>query len=341
LTPPPGPTSLGPTDPALLRQWLRGPGVHLDLGLVTAHLRSDSADLAAAMSRVYARAQPLPASGAFADVHVRIERAAGWRRWIRPQVVLRCDSHEPFEPFPADHALPLLEWGLNWLIARRMNDVLLLHAGVLERDGLALVMPAVPGSGKSTLSAALSLRGWRLLSDEFGALDTASLQFRAVLKPVALKNESIEVIRRFEPAAPLGPAFEKTRKGTVAHLAPDAASALARHQPAAPGAVVFPRWVKDSPTLWKPVHPRVVFSTLAFNAFNYEVLGADAFLATVEMVRRCPAWQLIYSDLDQALATLDQAWPEVRERAQAVASHARAAATGKPAAPLPLQGAPA
>ena len=56
-----------------------------------------------------------------------------------------------------------------------MNDLLLLHAGV-ERDGLALICPP-SWSGKSTLTAALSLRGWRLLSDEFGAFDPRQARF--------------------------------------------------------------------------------------------------------------------------------------------------------------------
>jgi HprK-related kinase A len=301
-------------DPATAHRRLRGDGLRLDLGLATARIRSDSPHLARALALVYQHAELAPAAG-FADLHVEIAAGRGLRRWLRPQVRFLSDGQQPFEPFPADHAFPLMEWGLNFLIARRMNDALLLHAGVLERDGLALVMPALPGSGKSTLTAALSLRGWRLLSDEFGAFDPAQRNFRAVLKPVALKNESIGVIQRFEPAALFGPAFDRTRKGTVSHLVPDAASVAARHRPARPGAVVFPRWEAGSPTLLEPMHPRVVFSTLAFNAFNYAVLGASGFEAVVHLVRRCPAWQMVYSDLDDALGALDRVWPEVRERA--------------------------
>ncbi|MBK9234594.1 MAG: hypothetical protein IPO19_00450 [Rhodoferax sp.] len=49
---------------------------------------------------------------------------------------------------------------------------------------MSLVMPAIPGSGKSTLTAGLSLSGWRLLSDEFGALDPLQHEFRPCSSPL-------------------------------------------------------------------------------------------------------------------------------------------------------------
>ena len=139
-------------------------------------------------------------------------------------------------------------------------------------------MPALPGSGKSTLTAALSLNGWRLLSDEFGAFDPALGAFRALLKPIALKNASIGVIRTFARHARLGPEFPKTRKGTVAHLGADALSVARRHEPAAPGAVILPRWSAGSPTRLEPLSSDQLFSALAFNAFNYNTL---ALLASI------------------------------------------------------------
>lgn len=309
-----------------LRALLDDPGLDLDLGAAILRVRSDSASLARQIQVVYG-CFPLAAAEPWADLHVSIRRARGLRRWIRPQVSFDCDGQSPFAPFPADSALPMMEWGSNWLIGQRMNNLLLLHAGVVERDGLALVMPAVPGSGKSTLTAALALRGWRLLSDEFGAFDPASMVFRAMLKPVALKNESIDVIRRFGSHARLGPEFPKTRKGTVAHLAAETDSVLRRHEPAAPGAVILPRWMRDTPTLLRRIPEQSLFSSLAFNAFNYQVIGAAGFQAALHLTRRCPGWQLTYGDLNDALARLDKLWPEVLQR-QATWTERESASTG-------------
>jgi HprK-related kinase A len=307
------PTLLGTTDLGALRAALAGPGVFIDVGLATLRVRSDVPALAPALRAAY-RAHAFVTSAQFADLHVDVLRPAGARGWLRPQAVFRSDGNTPFEPFPAVNALPLLEWGANWLIGQRMNHVLLLHAAALVKDGCALLMPAMPGSGKSTLAAALSLRGWRLLSDEFGAWDPQSASFRAVLKPVALKNESIEVIQRFAPDAPIGPEFPNTRKGTVAHLAAEAAAVTARHQGARPGAFILPRWQADSALSIEPVDAHALFGAIAFNAFNYRLLGQAAFDAAVELAQRCPAWQVVYSELDEAVAAIDALWPQVVAR---------------------------
>ena len=295
--------------PESIQRQLAQDGLHLDLGLVRLRICTREASVARQLFEVYRHYVPLQ-ERRWCDLQVSLMRAQGLRGWLRPQVRFFTDGAMNFDAFPADHGLPLLEWGVNWLIGRRMNDVLLLHAGTLERDGRALVMPALPGSGKSTLTAALSLRGWRLLSDEFGAFDPQAGTFRAVLKPVALKNESIGVIRSFEPGAELGPSFDKTRKGTVAHLAPSPSSVARVHEGARPGMLVLPRWQAGSPTLFEPVPPTAAFTSLAFNAFNYAVLGAEGFQAVTALVRGMPAWRLVYSDLEDATSKLLGLWQQ-------------------------------
>jgi HprK-related kinase A len=304
------PSTLLDIPPATVRASLSGQGLWLDYGAAALRLRSDSALLATQIQSVYPHF-PFVTDADWADLHVQIEQPGGLRRWFAPQCVFRCDSQQPFQPFPADCPLPLLEWGGNWLIGQRLNNLLLLHAGAVERDGLALVLPALPGAGKSILTAALSLSGWRLLSDEFGAYDPALGVFHALLKPIALKNESIRVIRRFAPGAHLGPEFPKTRKGTVVHLAADANAVARRHDLALPGAVILPRWVAGSATKLEPLAPDQLFPAVAFNSFNYSTLGAVGFDAVVGLVRRCSGWSLVYSDLTDALTAIDRLWPSV------------------------------
>jgi HprK-related kinase A len=306
--------TLSAVDTERIQHALRSTGLWLDLGSATARISGRSKALPAQLQSVY-RHFPFQRDGVWADIHARVDEVGGWRQLVRQQVFFSSDARVVFAPFPADSPLPLLEWGCNWLIGNRLNHLLLFHSGALERNGLTLLLPATPGSGKSTLSAALSLRGWRLLSDEFGAFDPAAGHFRAILKPIALKNESIDVILRFEPQALIGPRFPKTRKGTVAHLAAQPDAVRRRTEPAQPGAIILPRWEAGSPTLLEPILPHKAFAALAFNAFNYQLLGEVGFDATLRIVRRSPAWQLVYSDLDDAIRTIEGVWPSVVENA--------------------------
>ena len=289
---------------------LQTSGIALDLGAATLVVRSPSMALARQISAVYANF-PLALPPDFADIRIELTEVGGWRSHFRAQVVLRCDGEQQFHPFPADTALPLMEWGTNWLIGQRLHHLLLFHAGCLERDGFGLLLPATPGSGKSTLTAALAHSGWRLLSDEFGVCDPLSGQLQAMLKPIALKNQSIDVIRRQAPGAVIGPEFPKTRRGTVAHVIAGCDSVQRRHIGATPAAVVLPKWTAGSATRLEPITDDEMFRALAFNSFNYEVLGATGFEAVLAIVRRCRGWRLEYSDLADAIRTLDELWADV------------------------------
>lgn len=305
--------ALGSVDVHAIRSALRSSWLWPDVGAATVHVCSNSADLAVDLRLTYP-AFPFVTAGDWADAHVEVEQVGGIRRWVHPQVRLVSDGVAPIYPFPVSNALPMFEWGCNWLIGQRLNDLLLLHAGAVERDGLALVLPAVPGSGKSTLTSALAQRGWRLLSDEFGAYDPQADVFRAVLNPVALKNQSIAVIQRFDPAARFGPTYFKTRNGDVAHLAAQPDAVRRRREPAKPGAVILPRLQAGAATELVPLTENRLFPALAFNAFNCGVLGAVGFQAVLGLVRRCPGWQLVYSDLDDAMLAIAALWPQVIER---------------------------
>lgn len=291
------------TSTSALAAKLGADGVGIDFGAVRARIKSTLPALPALLRTVYGSYELEPASGLF-DVSVSVRRVAGLRAWLRPQIELLCDGVRDFEPFPADTPLPLLEWGTNYAIATRLYCDLLLHAGVVERGGRAVVMPAMPGSGKSTLTAALSLRGFRLLSDEFGVVRLSDSQLVAMLRPVALKNASIDVIQAFAPHAVMGPRYPKTHKGTVAHLAPLAEHVDARHQPATPALVIFPRFDASAGVELEAVPRARAFARLAVNSFNYDALGPEGFDALTTLVQASSCWALRYGDLEGAVRAI-------------------------------------
>ncbi len=284
-------------------QCLATQGLALDLGAACIRLRSDLPEVARVLHHIYHAFEATP-DDTFCVATADIRAAHGVRRWLRPQVEFFSDGELLFEPFPADTHLPLIEWGLNYLLADRLNSFLLLHAGVVERDGRAIVLPALPGSGKSTLTAAMTLRGFRLLSDEFGVVRLDDSALLPLLRPVSLKNQSIEIIRNFSGDAVLGPSFPKTRKGTVAHLAPMRDAVLRCKEAARPALVVFPKFDPSVTLHIEPMMKSRAFSKLAVNSFNYEILGRAGFDAVARLLETSACYRLVYSDLDQAIHTL-------------------------------------
>ena len=283
-------------------------GVRCAIGPFAVHLRSAAPGFARTLALLYEGIPiELDPRSHFNDFTVNLNRPTNpYRRYLRPQVTFEADSDTPFEPFPLDHGFPHFEWGLNWLIATRAHQYLMFHSAVLERHGKALILPALPGSGKSTLCAALMLRGWRLLSDEFGLYRPETGLLEPLPRPIPLKNESIAIVRQFSEDAVLGPTYPKTRKGDVAHLRPTASSIAAAGRPAKPAWIVFPQYLAGATELLHPFAKGRAFLKLSGNSFNYRLQGARGFTAVADIIDTCDTWYLEFSDLDKAVALLTE-----------------------------------
>jgi hypothetical protein len=265
-------------------------------------VRSPIEAVARGLARLYGNFEVLDSS-AFADYHVALAPPAGLRRWVRPQVMFSLDGFSPFKPLPADQAYPMFEWGLNWCVATHAHGFLVIHAAVVERGGRAIVMPAPPGSGKSTLCAGLVSRGWRLLSDELCLLQPESGLIHPLTRPVNLKNESIDVIRGWQPDAVMTEPVHDTTKGTVAHLRPPAESVSRAAEAASPAWIVFPKYARGAPCALDPVGKGATLMKLVEQAFNYDVLGVRGFQAAADLVDRCACFDFCYGNLDEAVQT--------------------------------------
>ena len=289
-----------------MRKQLASPGIWLRTGPFSLHVQSRLPRVAEGLYELYGQFEIRDAQNAFADFHVEI-RSPGWlRRWFRPQVNFSFDGDLPFKPLPLDQAYPMLEWGLNWCVSMHAHQYLIIHAGVVEKNGLAAILPAPPGSGKSTLTAGLVLSGWRLLSDELTLIDRKTGLIHPLPRPISLKNESIPIIQQFSREAVINRASHDTAKGTVAHMRPPRESVRRQHEPAHPGWVIFPKWRANAPATLSPRSRAETFIYLAENAFNYSHLGADGFRTGTHLIEQVDCYDFEYSHLDEAIATFNR-----------------------------------
>jgi HprK-related kinase A len=249
----------------------------------------------------------------FTDYYVCLTKPKNLRRWIHPQVLFVFDDRVPFKPLPLSQAFPFFEWGLNWCIAAHSNNYVILHAAVVEKNGHAAIFPGEPGAGKSTLCAALVLKGWRLLSDEMAVIDVATQQLIPIPRPISLKNESIEVIRRFVPAVTMGPVANDTSKGTVTHVKPPQESVAKSSESAIPTWIVKPNFTPSASSRLEAQNSGELFMHLVKNAFNYSVLGEVAFETLSDIVNKCHCYEFTYCDLEDAVNTFDHLVDQKRQ----------------------------
>ena len=211
------------------------------------------------------------------------------------------DGELPFSPLPGDQGFPMFEWGMNWCVSMHLHRFLIVHAAAVERGGRALILPAPPGSGKSTLCAGLVWRGWRLLSDELTLIDPSTGRITPVSRPVSLKNASIDVIRQFAPQATFGPVVHETVKGSVGHFSPPPGTVERSHETALPAWVVLPKFTAGAETALSPLSKGKALMALANNAFNYHVHGASGFRTLTELVGASHCFEFSYSKLEEAV----------------------------------------
>jgi HprK-related kinase A len=287
-----------------LHQRFAGPGLRVRIGPFVFRLHSPIPQLVADFSGAYA-GFPLCDENEISDFRIRVTPAFRRWPWREAQAEFGADGASPFFTFPRRLAMPFAEWGLNWCICSHAHQFLIFHSAVVEKAGRAAVLAGPPGSGKSTLCAALLGRGWRLLSDEMALLDPARGWLLPIPRPVALKGASIELIEGLLPRLRIGPVFAPTHKGRLAHLRPPIEAVERQAEPALPGWVVFPTHSENADTRLLPLGKAAGFLRLERNCFNYEALGRPAFDALSEMIEASECYELPFAHATAAAELVD------------------------------------
>lgn len=283
---------------------LRNQGLILQMGPARVRVHTRIPEVTQLIALLYAD-YPVNGNPVLPDAELRLVLPTNLRRWWHPKVQCLVDGRPPFEALPLRLAYPMMEWALNWVVARRMQGYFMIHAAVVARGDRAVILPAWSGSGKSTLCAALVQHGWRFLSDEFCLLGLEDGLIHPIPRPIPLKNESIPAFRRFAPNAVMGPTFLNTRKGDITHVRPPTSSLDRIGDPVAPAWVVLPRYQADANTRLEPITPDRALLLMASNSFNFNLLGTPAFDALSRLIEAVECHRIAYSDLEQAVEVMD------------------------------------
>ena len=256
------------------------------------------------LRKLYGDYQILPAES-FSDFHLSLRPSNLVQKW-RKKIDFFFDGQRPFNRIESQHAYAFLEWGMNWCVSTTANEQLKLHAAVLAKNGIGLILPGLPGAGKSTLAAALCLAGWRILSDEHALIPFRTNNLVPLCRPISLKNQSIEIIRKFDSNVVLGPETHETHKGTVVHMKADLA--LDSHDPSFIPAqlMIFPRYSQEAKLVLHKKPKTEAFMFAGLHSFNYSLLSQTGFDTMCTLMDAVSCYDLTFSDLDKAVQVIEK-----------------------------------
>ena len=283
---------------------LQSDGLGFHVGPYTYNLSSNLPLLAYGIERLYPDFR-LSRPNQFYDFRVALTYSNVLSR-LRGKADFLFDHLRPFGTIPDHQAYAFMEWGMNWCVSEHVHEYLKLHAGVVAKNGTAIVMPGVPGAGKSTLCAALALTGWRVLSDEHALIPPGTVDVVPLCRPVSLKNESIQIVKSFDSSAIIGPISDDTHKGTVAHMKADLTPDSHDPTPLPARIMLFPRFSNEDTQRLSPRRRTKSFILAAYHSFNYSLMGEPGFQAMKTLIDNVECYDLVYRDLDWALRALDE-----------------------------------
>jgi len=284
-------------------------GLVIQVGVFSYSIQTKYSSIAESISILYADFEILNNEDAFIDFHVSIEPANIISKFIHRKAQFLSDGFPLFNPLPFQHAPAIIEWGMNWCVSSQINTHLIIHAAVIEKSGYAAILPAPPGSGKSTLTAALIQEGWRLLSDELTIIDVENGRVAPFPRPVSLKNQSIDIIKKRYPSVVFGPLSIDTTKGTVCHIKPPLFSVHQQLLGCPVGWVIFPKYKQGKNAEITEISKGQTLMDVADNSFNYSRLGSTGFDVLRKVIDGADCYQFHYSNLDDAIVIFETLEP--------------------------------
>lgn len=279
----------------------------LHIGDDLVHFTSDVADVARVAEEILVDLACGPAVAApRRAVHAAIEAADDGR------LHLRIDGEIVHTGIDASHALDqFMSWANHQAVVSRPSHISIHAAGLVDDAGdRALIAPAAPASGKTTLAGGLCAAGWRYLSDEVVAIDPATLEAAPYPKPLTIKPGGRHLAH--VPASRTISPRQQRWYVRPSELGSDVGG------PARPTMLVFPRYLDGSPL--RVVAAGATESALELAVNCQDQLDADGrrLHALARLAASTVRARVLYGSGDDAVAAV-----------------ARLAAEPPPEAPLP------
>ncbi len=207
------------------------------------------------------------------------------------QLVLHLDGHARPPGRPASVLAEAMS-RINVGATRSVGRDPVLHCGLVERDGRAVVLPGLPGAGKSSTVTALLLRGFGYGSDETGPV-TPDGTIRPYPKPVVVGAGSWPSL----PGAARAAIGLAGRDLGVWWLDPARLGADVVRRPLPVGAIVAPRYRAGADLEIETLTRGGATAAMASNTFNLEQHGGSGLARIAAITADVPAVSVTFGDV--------------------------------------------
>lgn len=227
-----------------------------------------------------------------------------------------------------DELAPIVKSTVWQTVLRDEAYFLDIHAGVVSDGERCLLLPAAPGSGKSTLTAALAHAGFEFFSDEVALLEDDTLDVLPVPLALCVKDAGIDALAQHFPRLRALPVHRRGDGKRVVYLPPAREQRPRDERARRVHALVFPQYVPGSETALTPLARPAALQALLSQCLRVAVrLDCARVERIVSWIAKLPCYALRVGTSEAAVAAIETIFP--LDRAAKLSSTAQVSSTGK------------
>lgn len=238
-----------------------------------------------------------PAASPDVQIELRPNVSGGWQLFEAGDLVteLRSDAF----------IVPAVKQLLRERAVERHPFLISVHAGVVAFGDDCVLLPALAGSGKTTLTAALVERGATYFSDEIALLDGPTMAVTPVPLSLTIKDGSIEPLRAIYPDLETLPRHVREDYVHVRYMPPPSASLAVAETTARPRWIVFPTYGSDVATALHAIdRPTALRRLLDESSIPPSRMTREHVESLVQWMRTVDCYELPFSSLETAVALI-------------------------------------
>lgn len=225
-------------------------------------------------------------------------------------IEIYCDGELSEVCASTEELAPIVK-SLIWVTSVNRHAFLLdIHAGVVGNGEACLLLPGAPGSGKSTLTAALVHDGYQLYSDEVALLADGTFDVFPVPLAICVKASGVDALASRFPSVRDLPMHLRADGKRVGYLSPPPSSLAPNGSACRVAALVFPRYSATATTALVQIPAVDALQQLLDECLVLrERLDVGRVERLVTWIGSIPAYRLAYASIDAATSLVGTILP--------------------------------